>query len=62
MLSQIYFTDDVINWWTNGNDIANEGIWIWPIDGVEFSGGSSSQFKDWGPGSEFLSLGIIGIK
>ena len=41
-------------WWTNGNDIGNEGIWIWPIKGDDFSGENATVYTNWYPGNASL--------
>ena len=40
--------------WTGGNDIAEEGVWVWPEDNMVFYGNSSDEFTDWDSGNVFL--------
>ena len=37
-------------WWTGGNDIAVEGVWVWPEENVTVLSG----FTDWDSGNVFL--------
>ena len=39
-------------WWTGGNDIAVEGVWVWPEENVTVLSG----FTDWDSGNVFLCL------
>ena len=46
----------ISTWWTNGNDITSNGVWIWPIEGSDFTTGSSDVYSNWASGNVSLSI------
>ena len=44
------------NLWTNGNDIDNDGIWIWPIDGSSIFPVSLDVYSFWVEGNVYLII------
>ena len=46
----------ISSWWTNGNDITSNGVWIWPIYGSDFTTASSDVYSNWASGNVSLSI------
>ena len=39
-------------YWTNGNDLMSEGVWIWPVEGGgDFSGADPTVYNNWEAGN-----------
>ena len=39
-------------YWTNGNDLMSEGVWIWPVEGGgDFIGADPTVYTNWEAGN-----------